>query len=283
MPGLILPSYKQGYARYMGEARFPELWPGLQLHGDISLGPTGETLRDTSGRHNHGTLTNMDPATDWVMTENGWALDTNGGYINFLPGQYKPVGDGDFSFSGYFAFNAASSTWRYLINQGETTDTAGVWGLAIHNNSVRFFSWPSGGSAEGTWTNVNQSDMTVANAPWRHIAITRHASDGSVDIYINGVLENTAAGQTGDLAAAASTKAMAFGRKVGVNDTNWLGKLTNFATWDRVLTPSEILTLSQYPNAISQRKPRQYWFAPAGGPSFQAAWAQNINNLIGVA
>ena len=43
-----------------------------------SLGPSGYTLLDRSGRGNHGTLTNMDAASDWVGTPGGWALDYDG-------------------------------------------------------------------------------------------------------------------------------------------------------------------------------------------------------------
>ena len=65
------PSYKQGFARCAAESDKPDLWTGLPGLWMPSLGVTGDTLRDISGYGNHGTLTNMDPATDWVMTEKG--------------------------------------------------------------------------------------------------------------------------------------------------------------------------------------------------------------------
>ena len=69
------PSYKQGYARSAAEAANPGLWKGLVFAGMTSLGPTGLTLRDISGRKNHGTLTNN---PTWVKTNKGWALDFDG-------------------------------------------------------------------------------------------------------------------------------------------------------------------------------------------------------------
>ena len=45
-----------------------------------SLGPSGYTLLDRSGRGNHGTLTNMDAGSDWKAQIIGWAL-------NFTDGQ----------------------------------------------------------------------------------------------------------------------------------------------------------------------------------------------------
>jgi hypothetical protein len=53
-------------------------WDGLVGLWAPALGPTGNALFDLSGRNNHGTLTNMDPATDWVGSPGGWALDFDG-------------------------------------------------------------------------------------------------------------------------------------------------------------------------------------------------------------
>ena len=39
----------------------------------------GTTVHDYSGNENHGTMMNMDPATDWIEHDNGYALDFDGG------------------------------------------------------------------------------------------------------------------------------------------------------------------------------------------------------------
>jgi len=64
----VRPSYQQGYARSAVESAHPEFWKGLVGAWVPALGPTGLTLRDVSAYENHGTLTNMDPATDWNIT-----------------------------------------------------------------------------------------------------------------------------------------------------------------------------------------------------------------------
>ena len=76
---LHTPSWRQGFARYRHRSAHPGLWDGLVGGWFPSLGPTGLTLRDISGLGNHGALTNIDPATDWVMGEKGWALDFTSG------------------------------------------------------------------------------------------------------------------------------------------------------------------------------------------------------------
>lgn len=66
MSRIVTPSWKQGFARNAAESAYPNCWKGLVGAWVPALGPTGATLYDVSGYGNHGTLTNMDPATDWV-------------------------------------------------------------------------------------------------------------------------------------------------------------------------------------------------------------------------
>ena len=72
----LLPSYAFGYAQDGGMGLLPNMaWiPGL--------GKTGSQLLDVVNLQNHGRLTNMDPATDWVTGGSprvpGYALDMDG-------------------------------------------------------------------------------------------------------------------------------------------------------------------------------------------------------------
>lgn len=81
------PSYHQGYARNASESAYPGLWRGLMGAWLPSFGPSGNTLYDLSGKKNHGVLTAMDPATDWIVGLCGYALDFNG------VDQYVDLGD----------------------------------------------------------------------------------------------------------------------------------------------------------------------------------------------
>lgn len=73
-----IPSMSDAYAACMARGRntrAPWLWNNLRGLWLPNVGIQGERLIDWSGYHNHGTLTNMDPATDWVTTPYGWGLD----------------------------------------------------------------------------------------------------------------------------------------------------------------------------------------------------------------
>jgi len=72
------PSWPTGFARSASDAKYPGLWDGLVGLWAPGLGPTGLSLYDVSGQSNHGALTDMDPATDWVAGEKGWNLEFDG-------------------------------------------------------------------------------------------------------------------------------------------------------------------------------------------------------------
>jgi hypothetical protein len=76
---MILPgTYANGFAPRDGQPLYPELWRGCVGAWAPCLGPTGLSLRDWSGRGNHGTLTNMVPGEDWVASQGRYALDFDG-------------------------------------------------------------------------------------------------------------------------------------------------------------------------------------------------------------
>lgn len=73
---VVQPSWRKGFARSKGVSEAPEQWDGLVGLWAPFLGPQGNTLYDISRYGAHGTLTNMDPATDWVTVgERGIGLD----------------------------------------------------------------------------------------------------------------------------------------------------------------------------------------------------------------
>lgn len=107
---LAQPSYKQSFARSAGESAYPKWWQGLQFAPIPALGPTGATLFDVGGKHIHGTLTEMDPATDWIVGRPGWGLDLDGSndWIDF--GDNVNLGTSDFTAAVLVAAKADLST-----------------------------------------------------------------------------------------------------------------------------------------------------------------------------
>ena len=124
---MILPaSYANGFAPRDGRPLYPELWKGCVGAWAPCLGPTGLTLRDWSGFGNHGTLTNMDAGTDFVIQSGKYVLDFDGS------NDYVDLGlilgtRSQFTMSVWFQKTAA--TRAYLL--GRNTSGGGAQGVGF--------------------------------------------------------------------------------------------------------------------------------------------------------
>jgi len=177
------PSYKSGYAQSAGESAHPNLWDGLVGAWMPSLGVTGGILRDVSENENHGTLTNMDPATDWVTTSKGLALDFDG--VNHL----VEVPDNE-------SLSIATSDWTIvclLKNLQGTTNT-------------------------GKFEGIVQKGYFEANAGWE---ILRNGTHASGPIGCVAVAYGSQA-QYGNTAMSSTDFSSIVWRKKGANSTLWL-------------------------------------------------------------
>lgn len=218
-------------------------WPMLE--------GTGETVRDYSGHQNHGTLTNMDPATDWVAGEQGAALDFKGinDYLDMpLPGGSQSlnsvtilgllrpatVTDSCYVFSGYVQSVVANQ--RCLI-------------LGYQSNYWNVFS--QSGYPTGT---ASDTQMPATAGEWQHIA---YMSDGAtISGYRNGNLVFSVAG---DWDISAPTTGAALGVALTSSGTpenlTWYeGAVACWAVYNRALTPQEVATHYSDPWCLFDRK-----------------------------
>ncbi len=271
-----IPSYSQGFASHAGESENPGLWRGLAGLWMPSLGPTGVTLRDWSGYGNHGTLTNMDPATDWVATEKGWALNFAG------PGQNEYVAattsdvlapTSGVTCSAWVRLETAGDPYGGIIHGPHDGDSSSYI-MGVHNDRKPYFTFREGAS----WNTI-YADAAVTLGEWFHVAGTW---DGAGDvIYINGALQaDTDTGTS--INYGAQNQPLTLGKyTTGESD----GDIISAAVWDRALTPNEIQQLYIDPHALVRLRPRtvaKAGAAPAGGtPSPRSQLAGPIVGPLG--
>lgn len=236
-----------------------------------SLGPTANTMLDRSGRNNHGTLTNMDAASDWVQSGGYGALDFDGvnDYILIPRRSWYDQLVGDKTVQAWLKTSTPGASFRTVISRDKT------FTLTLQSSVFITYDWAT--------ASVKSSGVNVADGTWKHLVVRVRAgvTNGS-QLYINGVTAgaaftySTQAGNvTNDISIMTGLSAA---NAVVAEYVN--GQADDLAVWNRPLTDSEIQQIYQMRRGgwLQQPRRRTYGFVAAG---FRAYWARRQGQIIG--
>lgn len=253
----------QDYAHSRSEAR-PEwgwAWDGLVGLWVPRLGPTGATLYDLTGNGNDGTLTNMDPATDWVAGENGWALDFDGSddYVDLGTCNEYDFGTRPFTLM----------VTHYQFNVGTGHDRC-MWGHGVYNNGWVLYTYDGFtvylGGGRATWSNTGAMNVWMTTTFLRDSSNTIHAYRNATEMAFS--IDQI----TGSTRNASSTLPTFIGKSPSSGE--FYGYLSRVLLYNRALSPAEVAELSREPLGLLVRQPRYYLFPQqAAGPPTTGARA----------
>jgi hypothetical protein len=246
--------------------RYPDLWRGCVGAWAPCLGPTGLRLQDNTGRGNHGTLTNMDPATDWVPSNGKIALDFDGTDDQVSIPANTPAMT-EISISLWVNVRTMiNSTAPRLLTRNDVSSFA----VLCVQSAITLEFYVNG-------VTLGTTVASIVNLGWNHIGAT-YSSGVSKKLYLNSVLVASAT-QTATIAATALPIVLG-NRASGGRPLN--GQLDDVRIYNRALSPSEIALLATRRGIAYETVPRRsYKGAAGGGGSFKAAWANNRNTILG--
>lgn len=204
---------------------YPSLRQGLVGSWCPSLGASGLSLIDRSGRGNHGTLTNMGGQDNWRASGSGVALNFDGTDDLALISSSQP-----YQFASGQSFTA--SAWIYpASNKNHSIISFGNNGWDIYVAIGNYLEFAK--------TNVVNAGSTAAtNAvplnKWTHMAIT-NVVGSTVEFFINGV----------SVRSTAFTSSYTYTTEFRLGSTHnqtlaWNGQLDDMRVYSRALTPAEI-------------------------------------------
>lgn len=234
---------------------------GLVFAGLAPGGLVGGThYHDSSLYGNHGTLTNMDPATDWVFDPilNRWRVDYDGS------NDYANLGLPTLNlFTGYPAIT--TSCWI------KTTQATRGAVLGSYNGSSPFYEFDISRGADASnasklWCGARRAttgtdlyayttDDTVAtNGEWHHLAYVMRLVANTVAIYIDGQPEDiTYVTQNyGAVGSALTTRYMLVAalNNAGTAANFIAGSLSDVLCHGRELSQAEIQQLADPSNTL---------------------------------
>jgi hypothetical protein len=250
------------FASRRGEARYPTLWDGRVAAWCPSVtGPTGTRLYDLQSQRFAGTLTNMDPPTDWVRSSGPYALDFDGSNDRVLTGDtVLPSGNSSRSVSAWFR-TSIKKNYSVIFRYG-TAATSQMFWMGLDNAGqvvvTQFGSalFTSGDRADNRWHNLTVTQ--IANAYVAHID---GIAVGSNTMTTNTVLTGTAS----------------IGASYDQISNGFAGQIDDVSVYNRALTAGEIRALARRRGIAYEARRNQNY----GSSGFQAAWARQRTQLIG--
>lgn len=237
---------------------------------------------DSSLYGNSGTLTNMDPASDWSFSP-----DLNRWKINVASSQLIPLNrhanvSWDFTLAAWVNWQATATGYYCLLGSNvNNTSRNGIYFrcTGISGTTPTSLNIHIGHDTYSTtaWTYSNQAAQWLG---WHHLAITRASSTYS--LYRDGEFVSSQS-QTNEFywtttILAALTTAGGYA---------WVGDLSDYLLYNRAISVYEASDLADPSNTMLSGlilpDRRKFWPAviAAAPPSFKPAWARHCNNLIG--
>lgn len=219
----------------------------------------GSRLRDISGYSNHGVLTNMDPAADWVGSPRGGALDFDtDDQIDITKTPATDVGN-TFTVMAWINTRRAMNTGttdRQGIYSTRRTNDGGAWLLEIGDLNDGAANASFGISGVATWVAVASANSISPNR-WHHIvAVKKGINATDTTLYANGV-------ETGYDVRTAYTAIDSIDDPLlggGTSGTQPLdGLLNDVRLYNRALSAFEIKQLYQDSYANILRAPIRRW------------------------
>lgn len=186
------------------------------------------TLNDSVGT-NHGTLTNMDPATDWVVdTDSGGirALDFDGSN-DYVLTSYSPSVSA-FSVSLWVKYGTVSPLTNFFSQGGAGLPTNGNWSVGINGSSQWRIIMNTGSLQQAT------EATTATSGVWNHLVAIYSGS--SLSLYRQGSL-------VASVSAASTTthsgSAITLGARLGPSDL-FTGRIDDARFFTSALDSSDV-------------------------------------------
>lgn len=238
------------------------------------LQTTGLRLYDRSGRGNHGTLTSMDAATDWVTAS---VRGRSGRVLNIQDNQYvdcglAPVLNFTTSFAACAWVRNISGQFDFgIVAKLKLADSFAGWSLlssAGTNGKILGF-WANGSRVTGATTITQNASWFLVGIDW---------TGTTARAWLNGSLDGSGATTTAPNAAASNLNLGRYDNS-GVN-RSMRGDLAEACAWNRALTAAEWRTLYRLgPGWFGRRETRRrYAVAQSAGVAGPVLFHQHYVN-----
>lgn len=221
--------------------RFATLRHGLVGAWCPSLGSSGLSLIDRSGRGNHGTLTNMAGQDNWRASGSGLALNFDGSNDHvLLPSSITASTSLPFSVTAWvYIRDLTTQQYPHIVT---VATSGGSFPFELIVSAQANYLGLGFGSAT-TWP-TGRTGVAFPTAQWVHVAVTYSAASVAVASFAGYVGGDPRAFVSG-AGYSGLTNSTVIGGVAGGGSSNFVfGLVDDVRIYNRVLTPSEVGVLA---------------------------------------
>ena len=250
---------------------------GVVEHWIIGEGG-GTKVRDISGFGNDGTLTDMDPATDWVLGQFGYVLDLDGSNDCILADKTGITGSQNRTINLWILHAGEVTVDETFVFWGDVNGTAANgerYEFRIDSvNADRLRTEVQGGFNVGTSTVVDDGNWHMVTSVLDGISAT------DIVHYMDGVLD--ASSTSGAQAINTSADSVVH---IGCNDSNVglsrfnSGRFDEARIYNRALSAREVWNLYTDP-FLEFHRPQLFVKAPAAAPAPTVSGRPSVLRLL---
>jgi hypothetical protein len=233
----------------------------------------GGYWEDISGQNNHGTLTGMDPATDWVEGKDGWGLDFDGinDYVVCPTANITPTHDLSVVLLAKWAawYPASAANSRFVFSNINGNDVLQLMGGSNTQKTPRKFSFAInlGGTQYGYYTTgAGAKADDFALSTWYAVVASWNCTSHAIHIYVDGADLALTAGTGYGLGTADGKLYIAQRSDLGAPSAMTASSVT---LYQRELSLSDVQRLQAEPHAHIWVPGRRstWWFSAAAAAS----------------
>lgn len=197
------------------------------------------TLTDLVGSNN-GTLTNMDPATDWVVSDGKTALDFDGtnDYVS-VPSSTTLNVPNAITVSAWFYANTSPGDNQGIVAKWRTASPADgrQYNIGLGPGRLPFGGISSSGTFEAS--NFITSPTAVSALVWNHVVLV-FVPGVSIGLYVNGALATSSATTATTLFQGTAPLTIGHQANLSISQLFFNGKIDDVRIFSQALSASDV-------------------------------------------